>query len=444
MLLTELEQFLRGRIWLKDFVPFAKEEVDAAIASGKVIMKKGITENNSCARCLEKSPSKIISFQCAKCQGRCLYCRHCIKMGRISSCTELISWAAPSPKLQTPHSFSWNGVLTEAQKRASEEVLESLSQNLSHLVYAVCGAGKTELLFPPIAKALEQGQRVCIAAPRTDVILELSPRLKAVFPDTIIHTLFGGAPAESGFANLVIATTHQLCRFENAFDLIVVDEADAFPYSYDPALERAVLKAKTTEAPIVYVSATPSARLLKQVPNQSRIFKRFHGHPLPVPQFKPLWNYKKAFSRNKIPHLLKVWIHDKLTKKEPFLLFLPTVELIEQVTPLFQNLDANIEAVHASDPHRKEKVLKLRKGEIPGLLTSTILERGITIPNVQVAVVGADEAIFNASALIQIAGRVGRSSGFPAGEVIFFHNGLVKEMDKAKRQILFYNKGGFS
>ncbi|WP_255473321.1 DEAD/DEAH box helicase [Planomicrobium sp. CPCC 101110] len=443
MPLTELEQFLTGRIWLREFMPFAQEEVDSAIAAGKIGVKKGITENKECTRCLERSPQKIISFNCAKCQSVCYYCRHCLKMGRVSSCTELIYWADPSPKPKTPHSFIWNGLLTNAQQRASDEVLESLSCNQSHLVYAVCGAGKTELLFPPLAKALEKGQRICIAAPRTDVVLELSPRIKAVFPDSVIHTLYGGSPAETGFAQIVIATTHQLYRFENAFDAIIVDEADAFPYSFDPSLEGAVIKAKKRESPIVYVSATPSDRLLKEIPNQSKIFGRFHGHPLPVPQFRPLWNYRKIFSKNKIPKSLTRWVNDRLAKKEPFLVFLPTVELIEQAIPLFKKLDARIEKVHASDPERKEKVLKLREGKISGVLTSTILERGITIPNVQAAVVGADEAVFDSAALIQIAGRVGRSSDFPAGEIVFFHNGIVRQMDKAKRQILFYNKEGF-
>ncbi|PSL31620.1 competence protein ComFA [Planomicrobium soli] len=438
--MTELEQFLTGRIWIREFMPFAQEEVDAAIAAGNIGVKKGITENKECARCLEKSPQKIISFHCAKCQTICSYCRICLKMGRISSCTELIFWTGPSPKPQSPHSYTWNGTLTKLQQKACNEVLESLSKNSSHLVYAVCGAGKTELLFPPLAKALEKGQRICIAAPRTDVVLELAPRIKAVFPDTVIHTLYGGSPKETGFPHIIIATTHQLFRFEDAFNLIIVDEADAFPYSYDPSLERAVMKSKKKEAPIVYVSATPSDRLLKDIPNQSRIFRRFHGHPLPVPQFQPLWNYKKKFSGSEIPKPLALWIQKRLANREPFLVFLPTVEMIEKVTPLFKNLDRRIEAVHASDPERKEKVMKLRKGDIMGVLTSTILERGITIPNVQVAVVGADETIFDAAALIQIAGRVGRSIDFPAGDIVFFHNGIVRQMDKAKKQILSYNR----
>lgn len=80
---------------------------------------------------------------------------------------------------------------------------------------------------------------------------------------------------------------------------------------------------------------------------------------------------------------------------------------------------------------------------MPGLLTTTILERGITISNVQVAVIGAESPVFTASALIQIAGRVGRNIQFPDGDVLYFHHGITTEMDEARAKILFYNKKGF-
>ena len=77
----------------------------------------------------------------------------------------------------------------------------------------------------------------------------------------------------------------------------------------------------------------------------------------------------------------------------------------------------------------------LRNKELPGLLTTTILERGITIPNVQVAVVGAEQQIFDKGALIQIGGRVGRSAEFPTGDFTLFHNGITYAMDDAKTEI---------
>ncbi|ANU22664.1 DEAD/DEAH box helicase [Planococcus donghaensis] len=439
--MTQLEEFLTGRIWLRQFIPFPNEQVDQAISIGAISVRCGIRDGKQCTRCLEKSPEKIIAFSCDACQKLCYYCRHCIKMGRISSCTELITWALPTTLPLQSHSFNWTGNLTLLQQRASQEVQKSISQKNDHLIYAVCGAGKTELLFPPIFEALKKGMRVCLAAPRTDVVLELTPRLRAVFPSTIIHSLYGNAPEEKGFAQLVIATTHQLYRFENAFDVMIVDEADAFPYSYDLALKRAVVKAKKKDAPIVYVSATPSKLLLKQVSQVSQIFKRFHGHPLPIPTFQSLWGFEKVFAKGQIPKKLADWVGEKIENHEPFLLFFPTIELIELAIVVFKQKYPAIEAIHSQDENRKEKVMKLRKGEIPGVLTSTILERGITIPNVQVAVVGADQPIFDAAALIQISGRVGRSSKYPDGEIIFFHDGITRQMDKAKKKIISYNGG---
>lgn len=441
--MKELQDFLAGRIWLRDFTPFSREVIDKAVNDGFIAVRKGITEKMECARCLNNSEDTIVAFDCARCGGICHYCRHCIRMGRVSSCTELITWKEPLEISSYSHSFLWNGELTNLQQQASDELKESLRRNEPHLVYAVCGAGKTELLFPPLHAALSSGKRICIAAPRTDVVLELSPRLKSVFPGTTIHTLYGGSPSEEGFAQLVIATTHQLYRFEEAFDLVVVDEADAFPYSYDPALARAVKKSLKTAAPVVYVSATPSKELLKTVSNQSRIFRRFHGHPLPVPAYQPLWSYRKSFHSNKIPVKLVEWVKTQLESQQPFMIFFPTIEMIKQAEPLFKQLDPRIKAVHSKDPDRKEKVMMLRNKEIPGILTSTILERGVTIENVQVAIVGADEEIFEASALIQMAGRAGRSHEYPQGDVIFFHNGISRQMDKARDLIKSYNREGF-
>ncbi|MBU5224822.1 DNA/RNA helicase, partial [Vibrio cholerae] len=72
---------------------------------------------------------------------------------------------------------------------------------------------------------------------------------------------------------------------------------------------------------------------------------------------------------------------------------------------LLQPIVDKVEAVHAEDPDRKEKVQKMRNKEVDLLVTTTILERGVTFPNVDVAVLGAENRIFTESALVQIAGR---------------------------------------
>jgi len=366
-------------------------------------------------------------------------------MGRVSTCTELIVWNAEPPIYPTDHTLAWLGTLTAGQQQASLELTKSTTKRISHLIHAVCGSGKTEILFEPIHKLLTEGKRVCISAPRVDVILELEPRLRKAFPHTAIEALYGGAEATTDSAQLILATTHQLYRLRHAFDAIFVDEADAFPYTAEETLRRAVRKAVKPDAPVHFVTATPSDKLLADIKRTgavSTINRRYHGHPLPIPRYDSLWNYTKHIQKGKLPKKLSNWTEERLRRKEPFLVFFHHIRLMEEAEPLFKKLDARIHAVHASHPDRKEHVQALRDKKVPGLLTTTILERGITIPNVQVAVVGAEQLIFNNGALIQIGGRVGRSVNHPSGDFVLFHHGVTYAMDEAKNEIIRLNKGG--
>ena len=214
----EVRSFLTGRIWLRLHTPFPSEIIDEQIESGFIKTIQGIKSTKTslnktkhfCNRCENDVQMRFTTFTCAKCNGPCTYCRHCLKMGRVSTCTELIVWAGEQPTYPKKHASAWNGTLTPRQQKASDELAESTSLQRPHLIYAVCGAGKTEILFQPIYKLLTEGKRVCIAAPRVDVILELEPRLREAFPMTIIEALYGGATPGIGPAQLVLATTHQL------------------------------------------------------------------------------------------------------------------------------------------------------------------------------------------------------------------------------------------
>ena len=125
-----------------------------------------------------------------------------------------------------------------------------------------------------------------------------------------------------------------------------------------------------------------------------------------MPLFCWCGNWKESLNRKRIPRVLLQWLNIYLNKNIPFL-FVPHVRYIEEISSLLKSLHNKVEGVHAEDLMRKEKVA-FRKGEIPLLVTTTILER-VTVKNLQVAVLGAEEEIFSESALVQIAGRVGRS-----------------------------------
>lgn len=444
----EFQKLLTGKQLLLQDIPFSIEELQSHYENGYIQYRKSISlvnEKAICVRCGNKVPHLFAVFSCSRCDEKCSYCRKCIMMGRTSTCTPLISWTGPSPIIETNNNpLHWMGTLSPGQQFASDKVVEAVNNSESLLVWAVCGAGKTEILFKGIETALLTGKRVCIATPRTDVVLELSPRLKKVFPEITIATLFGGSEDRHLFAPLTIATTHQLLRFYYAFDVVILDEVDAFPYSVDMSLQYAVENALKPISTIIYLTATPNQKWQKDCRMGKRKFvtipARYHRHSLPVPRFVWCGNWRKQFSKGKLPTNIDQWIKKRIDTGKQALLFFPRIELMEEFLLPLQKIHPKIESVYAEDPKRKEKVQAMREKEIPMLLTTTILERGVTFPNLDVAVIGAEDRIFTESALVQIAGRVGRSSDFPSGDITFFHYGKTNAMVKARCQILSMNK----
>ncbi|BBP92618.1 hypothetical protein BsIDN1_62360 [Bacillus safensis] len=93
---------------------------------------------------------------------------------------------------------------------------------------------------------------------------------------------------------------------------------------------------------------------------------------------------------------------------------------MKKVTKILREQSLNVEGVSADDPDRKQKVQHFRDYVYDVLVTTTILERGVTIPNVQVGVLGSESTIFTESALVQISGRVGRHPDYCTGDVFSF------------------------
>jgi competence protein ComFA len=441
ILLDSLRNVLVGKQLLREEIPLEFVESPFIIKRpGIEFDKKGWA---SCCRCGNHDPELMAEFPCARCGKKCVYCRACIMMGRVSECTPLYGWGGEMPEIVAAP-LQWSGTLSVGQQVASDRVVEAIIGNKELLVWAVCGAGKTELLFKGIETAFTAGKRVCIATPRTDVVLELTPRLQAIFPSIQVASLYVGSDERHLFSPLTITTTHQLLRFYQAFDVMIVDEVDAFPYSADPMLQFAVTNARKDISSLIYLTATPSRKWQRECQSGLRNFVtipgRFHRHPLPVPTFVWCGNWEKVLGKGKLPVRLQNWIEERLSSSVPMLLFVPTVECTSRILSLVQKLNQRIDSVHAEDPDRKVKVLKMRQKEIPMLVTTTILERGVTFSDLDVAVLGSEDKVFTESALVQIAGRVGRSVSQPTGNVTFFHYGKTEAMVRAKRQIIAMNQ----
>ena len=79
--------------------------------------------------------------------------------------------------------------------------------------------------------------------------------------------------------------------------------------------------------------------------------------------------------------------------------------------------------------------MAFREREIRLLVTTTILERGVTIPRSDVFILDADNGLFDEASLVQMAGRAGRSMDDPAGRVVFASSRRTRSQVKAVAQI---------
>ena len=140
------------------------------------------------------------------------------------------------------------------------------------------------------------------------------------------------------------------------------------------------------------------------------LFVRPHGHPLIIPKViqAALWR-----------QVLILICFCRRCKKEnkQVLVFVPRRNDCLWMTVLL-NFFVKTKGIH-SQTEDKDRILEdYRQKKIDVLVCTTLLERGITIPSVQVAVFEGQHVVYTAASLIQIFGRIGRSMKDPSGKGI--------------------------
>ena len=121
----------------------------------------------------------------------------------------------------------------------------------------------------------------------------------------------------------------------------------------------------------------------------------------------------------------------------PLLIFVSEIELGQQFTEDLKNtFQRNSSFVSSQTTDRLRMVEEFRNRAITMLVSTTILERGVTFPFVDVFVLESNHKLFTKSALVQISGRVGRSKERPTGKLLFsirWHNTRNEESDQRNK-----------
>ena len=300
------------------------------------------------------------------------------------------------------HTVYYEFSLSTEQKEASLFFLNHLKNHKNAYLNAVCGSGKTEIMYESILYALNNRMKVLIAIPRKEIVKELYDRLKKVFKDTNIKYLDGTHHDDSG--ELLISTVNQLIHYEDEFDLVILDEADAYPFASNEYLHRLLYKSIKKDGVLFLMSATKKERIPY---DKFTIKRRYHNHDLSMPNLIRIDSLNMA--QNSV--FLKL-----LNSERKHIIYVPTIRYAKELST-----SLNIDYISSKSTNQDKLIKMLKNGYIKNLISTTILERGITVKDVDVIVLEADDRVFTHQTLIQICGRVGRSYEDPYGSIYFFY-----------------------
>jgi len=326
--------------------------------------------------------------------------------------------------------------LSEKQEIVAKKVKELLINKRNVLIHAVTGAGKTELVYYSMAYYLKTGLHVGFATPRRDVVVDLQPRIKEAFPSARVISVYGSHSTVIE-GDIIVLTTHQLYRYPSYFDLLILDEIDAFPYK-DNFLLKSFFR-RSVKGNYVLLSATPSRKDIEEVKADSgevvTLFERYHKAKMPVPQFVKTGPYS-IYVRT-LRYLKKYEEESK-----PVFVFTPTISEGKRLFGFLSFFFHNGSFVSSKEEERKIDIQKFKNHQFSFLVTTSILERGVTVRDLQVIVFNADHALYTQAALVQIAGRVGRKIGATSGDVIFLAEeendcqiGAIEEIEKYNQSL---------
>lgn len=205
------------------------------------------------------------------------------------------------------------------------------------------------------------------------------------------------------------------------------DEPDAFPFRGDAVLHG--IARTSCRGHVIYLTATPDAQLKKMTAEGKitcfKLNRRPHGHDLPVPQIRC----------GPLPYRLMVllaWLRKQ--KDHPRMIFVPTIRMAETMH-LFFGIFTKCSVCTSKTADRDAVIERFRSEKAGVIVCTTVLERGVTVENVSVAVYQAQHRVFDEAGLVQMAGRAGRSFRYPDGDVLFLTGEKSRLAQECRKQI---------
>ena len=330
-------------------------------------------------------------------------------------------------------------VETEDQKRALADIKRDMEspRPMDRLLCGDVGYGKTEVALRAAFKAVMDGKQVAILVPTTvlaqqhyetflqrlaafPVQVEMLSRFRTPREQTLIlHRLFKGE------IDIVIGT-HRLISSDVQFKdlgLVIIDEEQRFGVTH-----KEHLKKLRTEVDVLTLTATPIPRTLYMALTGVRDISNLNTPP---EERLPIVTHVGPYS----PKLVRQAILRELERGGQTFFVHNRVNTIDAMKMHLDHLipEARVDIGHGQMPENELAAVmhRFNAGETDVLLSTTIIESGLDIPNANTLIVDRADT-FGLAQLYQLRGRVGRGAA-RAYSYFFRHNKLRPTQEGQQR-----------
>lgn len=346
--------------------------------------------------------------------------------------------------------------LTKAQKNTILEIKEDMKsgKTMNRLIQGDVGSGKTAVAMIVAFWVIQNGYQVVLMVPTELLAQQHYETIQAFYESYGIQTvlLTGTQKAkernqilkqiENGEASMIIGT-HAVIQTAVSYHnigLVITDEQHRFGVQ-----QRGALSQKGDNPHILVMTATPIPRTLAIMIYGELDISIIDELP---PNRKPI---ETIATTSKAVKKVRATLKSAVKKGRQAYVVCPAVEengkiemqsVIQYTETLSQHLpDCKIRFVHGKmKPKEKKEVMELFvKGDIDILVSTTVIEVGINVPNATIMVIENAER-FGLAQLHQLRGRVGR--GAEQSHCILVSD-LETEVAQARIQAMVQSSDGF-
>lgn len=332
---------------------------------------------------------------------------------------------------------------TEDQLTAIEDTKKDMESQriMDRLICGDVGYGKTEIAIRAAFKAVQEGKQVAFLVPTTILAQQhynnfvqrmkefpLSIELMSRFRTPLMqkNTIEG---LKKGFVDIVIGT-HRLLSKDIKFKdlgLLIIDEEQRFGVTH-----KEKIKQIKENVDVLTLTATPIPRTLHMSLIGIRDMSVLEEPPV---DRQPIQTYVMEHNEE----LIREAINRECKRGGQVYYVYNRVSNIEEITNKLAALMPDLNVVYAHGQMSERKLEKIMydfiNGEIDVLVSTTIIETGLDISNVNTIIIH-DADKFGLSQLYQLRGRVGRSNRTSYAFLMYKRDKVLKEVAEKRLQAI--------